>query len=89
MHAIEIKLSEKNSERATMLARSSGKTPDELVNEVFERFASPKQLTGADVADRRPAESRGHLFGMFKGKIWVSDDFDAPLSDEELKEWGL
>lgn len=24
----------------------------------------------------------------WKGKIWVSPDFDAPLSDEELKEWG-
>jgi len=24
----------------------------------------------------------------WKGKIWVSPDFDAPLSEEELKEWG-
>ncbi len=26
--------------------------------------------------------------GWMKGKIWVSDDFDAPLSDEELRLWG-
>lgn len=26
--------------------------------------------------------------GDLKGKIWMSPDFDAPLSDEELKAWG-
>ena len=26
--------------------------------------------------------------GTWKGKIWTSPDFDAPLSDEELKAWG-
>jgi prevent-host-death family protein len=30
-------------------------------------------------------EERG--FGMYKGKIWMSDDFDAPLPEEELREW--
>jgi antitoxin (DNA-binding transcriptional repressor) of toxin-antitoxin stability system len=33
------------------------------------------------------ARRRG--FGMFKGRVWVSDDFDAPLTDEELKGWGM
>ena len=33
------------------------------------------------------ARRRG--FGMFKGRVWIADDFDAPLSDEELKEWGM
>jgi prevent-host-death family protein len=28
-------------------------------------------------------------FGDFKGKIWIADDFDDPLPDELLKEWGL
>ncbi len=38
-----------------------------------------------------PAEDnpRERVFGMFKGKIWMSDDFQAPLTDDELKEWGL
>ena len=26
--------------------------------------------------------------GSLKGQIWMSPDFDAPLSDEELKAWG-
>jgi len=26
---------------------------------------------------------------MFKGQIWMSEDFNAPLSEEELKDWGL
>jgi prevent-host-death family protein len=28
-------------------------------------------------------------FGRLKGKIWISDDFDAPLPDEELRLWGM
>ncbi|MGB7158572.1 MAG: type II toxin-antitoxin system prevent-host-death family antitoxin [Tepidisphaeraceae bacterium] len=38
-----------------------------------------------------PAEEnpRERVFGMFKGKIWMSDDFQAPLTDEELKDCGL
>jgi prevent-host-death family protein len=28
-------------------------------------------------------------FGDWKGKIWIADDFDAPLPDELMKEWGL
>ena len=26
--------------------------------------------------------------GDWKGQIWMSPDFDAPLTDEELKDWG-
>lgn len=26
--------------------------------------------------------------GDWKGRIWISPDFDAPLSEEELKDWG-
>jgi prevent-host-death family protein len=37
-------------------------------------------------ADENP---RARAFGMFEGKVWMSDDFQAPLTDEELKDWGL
>ena len=37
------------------------------------------------VPANEPAHERG--FGIFKGRIWMSDDFQAPLSEEELKEW--
>jgi prevent-host-death family protein len=26
--------------------------------------------------------------GWLKGKIWISDDFDAPLPDKKLRLWG-
>ncbi|HZL38173.1 MAG TPA: type II toxin-antitoxin system prevent-host-death family antitoxin [Tepidisphaeraceae bacterium] len=26
-------------------------------------------------------------FGMFKGRIWMSDDFNDPLPEDELREW--
>jgi prevent-host-death family protein len=32
---------------------------------------------------------RARAFGMFEGRVWMSDDFQSPLTDEELKEWGL
>ena len=25
----------------------------------------------------------------WKGRVWISADFDAPLADEELENWGL
>jgi prevent-host-death family protein len=36
----------------------------------------------------RPKRNR-ITFGDFKGRIHVPDDFDAPLPDELLEEWGL
>jgi len=27
------------------------------------------------------------VFGLLKGKIWVADDFDAPLPDELLAQF--
>ena len=32
--------------------------------------------------ERKPRES-----GSLKGKIWISDDFDEPMSEEELALW--
>jgi hypothetical protein len=26
---------------------------------------------------------------MYEGQIWMSDDFTAPLTDDELKVWDL
>lgn len=37
-----------------------------------------------------PAKPKNRItFGALKGKIWMADDFDEPLPDELLKEWGL
>ena len=33
-------------------------------------------------------ERRRTGFGVDKGKIWISDDFDAPLPDDLLKLFG-
>lgn len=46
---------------------------------------------GTPVAKLGPADSspRRKGLGMFKGRVWMSDDFANPLTDEELKDWGL
>lgn len=44
---------------------------------------------GKPVAKLVPIPRKKRLrLGMWKGEIWMSPDFDAPLSDEELKAWG-
>jgi prevent-host-death family protein len=42
------------------------------------------RLVPATSALRRRAS-----FGSMKGKIWISDDFDAPLPDEILRGFGV
>jgi prevent-host-death family protein len=29
------------------------------------------------------------VLGGFEGKVWASEDAFAPLSDEELRDWGM
>ena len=46
---------------------------------------------GKPVAKLVPFAAKANriTFGDFKGRIWIADDFDAPLPDELLDEWGL
>ena len=34
-------------------------------------------------------KDRASTLGMLKGKIWMSDDFDAPLPDDILRGFGM
>ena len=36
-----------------------------------------------------PRKKNRITFGDLKGKIWIADDFDDPMPDELMKEWGL
>ena len=36
-----------------------------------------------------PAKKNRITFNTFKGRIWIAEDFDAPLPDELLDEWGI
>ena len=47
---------------------------------------------GKPVARLMPLEKKKNVkrtLGMWKGKIWVSDDFDAPLPPEILHGFGI
>jgi hypothetical protein len=35
--------------------------------------------------EQKPKTSRESVFGSMKGKVWMADDFDAPL--EDFKEY--
>ena len=36
-----------------------------------------------------PKPVKDRVLGAGKGEIWISPDFDAPLSPAERKRWGL
>jgi hypothetical protein len=52
--------------------------------EVVITFINPLNNSQAN-AGEKPKLSCADLLGMFKGKVWMSDDFDAPL--DEMKEY--
>ncbi len=80
MSLLEIKLSEQNSQRADELARQTGKTPDQLVNEAFERFAAENEAE-----ERQKLEEWREAARRVAG-IW-KDRTDLPDFDELRKSW--
>lgn len=63
--------------------------------DVVERVRNGEEFSitrdGQVIALLIPAEDpeRRQALGMFRGRVWMSPDFDDPLSEEELQEWGL
>ena len=35
------------------------------------------------------AAQKKRILGGFEGKVWASEDAFAPLTEEELRDWGL
>ncbi|MDP2322190.1 MAG: hypothetical protein Q8O42_22975 [Acidobacteriota bacterium] len=60
-----------------------GAEPQYAENQQVERTGQKVWRRGFTPAPRKKLRT-----GDWKGKFWISPDFDAPLSDQELKEWG-
>lgn len=63
---------------------------------LVEEAAGGKEIiiakAGKPMARLMPLEKKKDIastFGMFKGQIWISDDFDAPLPPEVLRSFGI
>ena len=69
-----------------------------LVTDALGKMRPGEEITIADhgqpvakivsvqqIAPQPTSPQRGR--GLFKGQIWMADDFDAPLPEEELLEW--
>ncbi|MGA9041991.1 MAG: type II toxin-antitoxin system Phd/YefM family antitoxin [Terriglobales bacterium] len=60
---------------------------------LLQRVAQGEEVTiaraGVPVARLVPVESKKKIrpLGMDRGKIWIADDFDAPLPDDLLREF--
>jgi hypothetical protein len=50
------------------------------ISSVIKEYVALNARQFTDVGEKRRA-----MFGCMKGKMWISDDFDAPL--DELKEY--
>jgi prevent-host-death family protein len=63
------------------------------IGDLLTRVRNGKEITlaeaGEPVARLIPFASPPgkRAFGLFKGRVWMADDFDAPLPEEELREW--
>ena len=40
-----------------------------------------------DEAEEAKPHRKRPKFGSLKGKVWIADDFDDPLPEEELELW--
>lgn len=36
-----------------------------------------------------PEKTKKRPMGICRGQIWMAPDWDAPMTDEELAEWGI
>jgi prevent-host-death family protein len=58
------------------------------LSRLLERVASGEEITiakaGKPIARLVPVQQRTRQLGMDAGKVWIADDFDAALPDEEL-----
>jgi prevent-host-death family protein len=66
------------------------------LSRLVEEAAEGKEIVIAKAGKPRarlvpcaPARKKPRKLGWMKGQIWISDDFDAPLSDEDLRLWGM
>jgi prevent-host-death family protein len=61
------------------------------INDALERVRRGEEVTIADhgqaVAKLVPIESEQRVFGAFKGRVVIADEFDAPLPPEVLAEF--
>lgn len=83
MSAVQVKLNEQNSQRADELARQTGKTAEELVNDAFERFA---EVAAQDDEEERRKFLAWREAAMKVAGIW-KDRTDLPDFEELRKSW--
>jgi predicted DNA-binding protein len=86
MQVLQIKLNEQNSRRADALARETGKTPQEVVNEVFEHVAEESE---ADEHEKFLAwrEAAMRVVGIWKDRDDLPD-FDEIRRSMDRNVWG-
>jgi hypothetical protein len=64
-------------------AHSENQHPDKAVEDKEINVTE----TDKSMANPAPIEKKPRTPGSLKGQIFVADDFDAPMSEEELALW--
>lgn len=63
----------------TLIKEAAG-TSDEILEEVLHYLQYLKRAEGA-ARPESAKEKRKKAYGMYRGAIWMSEDFDEPLGD--------
>jgi antitoxin (DNA-binding transcriptional repressor) of toxin-antitoxin stability system len=69
-----------------VIIEDSGQPIARLVG-MSKEFAGNGRAPETDDASEDP--DRRASLGSMKGQIWMADDFDAPLPDDVLADWGM
>ena len=58
----------------------------ELMNLLIKQFSEQSPQGYVQIQKEKPI-SRKDLFGIWRGEIWMANDFDAPLDDMQEYMW--
>jgi cytoplasmic iron level regulating protein YaaA (DUF328/UPF0246 family) len=70
-----------------LIAQHAKTTPDQTASDktTSDKTASDKTASDKTTSDKTASDkttiSRKDAFGIWKGQVWMAEDFDAPLED--------
>ena len=69
-----------------LLKEAKGLSEESLLEVIrFIRFLKQEHQNSSDLPDALPSQQKIRKEGLYKGQIWMSDDFNSPL--DEFKEY--
>ena len=85
-----IRLNDDLIAEAQLKLNNYGIDVNKVISDYLEKIIKEDYIPDAHTTQNEPKLSMADLCGIFKGKLWTSDDFDEPLDDlKEYMEWDI